>query len=447
MMDIHEKKIVALIFIVALALRLIVVANLSPEQRIPNIADARQYDEIAINLLNGKGFVVFDSCWNIFLRSFRVPLYPLFLAFIYLIFGHNYIVVILIQCIMSALLCVIIFYIGKFIFDYKIGLLSAFILAIYQPYIFYSFFSGPVFLLSENLFTFLFALLILSVTRILSGQFNLKNNIVSGILMGLVILTRPIIVLFPLVLFAFLWYKNKCSFISTLKKTLPLLISLALVILPWTIRNCFVHKAFVPISTQAGFALFGGNNPLVSGGGRPDIENMITDEEVKQFNNMSEVERNKMLGELGIKYLFKNYKKIPKLFFKKILSLWDIYDTDYDLIGNRIRNYNIWYSVILSFSLFGIIKSLKSKVTINILFLISIFVYFSIIAMVFSGEPRFRYPFEQFLIIFASAGVVAIYHGFKNKLFSYLAIGLIIGINFLFYIYPDLLLNWARRLL
>ena len=49
---------------------------------IPN-GDTSDYDEIAINLLLGKGFVATGNWFGFELRSWRPPLYPMFLASLY----------------------------------------------------------------------------------------------------------------------------------------------------------------------------------------------------------------------------------------------------------------------------------------------------------------------------------------------------------------------------
>ena len=392
----------------------------------------------------GKGYAFSDTG---FPTSWRTPLYPLFLASIYSILGHNYVSVRVIQSIISALLCVLIFYIGKMVFDRKIALLSAATLAFYQPFIFYVHWGGPGFLLSENLFTFLLALLVFFLIRNLFVQFNLKNSVISGALLGLLTLTRPIFAPFPIFLFVLLFYKNRYSFITTSKKILPLLVGFILVMLPWTARNYLVHRAFVPFSTEGGFALLASNNPYVKGSGLPSVERLFTEEENRQLSKMSEVEKDRMYRRHALEFIFKNYKKLPKLCFKKILVMWDIFINDYGSDDPGKRRYNIWYSVVLMFSLFGIATSIRPRMNIDKLLLISLFLYISVIAVIFVGHPRFRNPVEPYLIIFASAGIFAIYNRFANKFLSSIIIGIIIGINFLFYVYSDLILNWARCLL
>jgi hypothetical protein len=81
------------------------------------------------------------------------------------------------------------------------------------------------------------------------------------------------------------------------------------------------------------------------------------------------------------------------------------------------------------------------------LLIILLFAYFSVMAMIFHGDPRFRYPAEAFMVVFAGYGVFAVRKAIKNKSAAYLAIGIIIAANFLFYLYSDLILNWVRRII
>jgi 4-amino-4-deoxy-L-arabinose transferase-like glycosyltransferase len=429
--------------LLALALRLVALVNMPEEFVIPP-ADSAEYDNFATDLLAGKGFIDHNTGMP---TSRRVPLYPLFLASIYFIFGHNYFAVRFIQCFMSALLCVIIFYIGKTIFGRKVGLLSATILALYQPSIFSSYFGGPTFLLSENLSTFLLALLMLFLSREFKAQSSARNYFIPAVLMGLLLLTRPIFGPFMLFLFGLLVFKNKGSFLLRVERIVFLIVPFSLVVSPWVIRNYAVHKAFVPFSTAAGAVLLSGNNPLVRGSGIADVDVLLTPQEKDQVAQMSEPARDKFYRQRAREFLLKNYEKIPKLYLKKLLVGWDLYINRYNLDGSVDRKYNLWYAIVLMFHLLGMAKAIRSRPDANILLFASLFIYISIIFMVFDGDPRFHYPIDPYLIILASLGIFSVYDFFKHKTYSFATIGSIIFINFLFYLYSDLFLNWVRRLL
>lgn len=432
-----KKRILLLIFIGALSLRIFAVFHVPAQFKIPRI-DAQDYDTIAINLLNGKGYSLNPEKG---VTSLRLPLYPLFLAFIYLIFGHNYVAVRIIQSIMGALLCIIIYYIGKKAFNERIGLFSAAALALYQPYILYGFYGGPGFLYSENLFTFLNALLVFFLMNNLFKEFSLKNGVITGILLGLLVLARPFGAFFPLFLAGLVIWKF--PFKEALGRVLVMFLFFILTMSPWIIRNYIVHKAFVPFSTMSGFVLFANNNAYTRGSGIVNVTNIFPPAELDRITKMPEIEQDRFYRNLGIDYISKNYRRMPKLMFKKLLCVWDLFQTYYDNGLKRI--YNIWYAVIFMFGLVGIIKTIQRKLTMNNLLLLLLFLYVSFMTVLFSGDSRLRYYIEPFLIIFACEGVFAIYNYFKNKVFSYSIIGVVIGINLLLYAYSDSILEWVRH--
>lgn len=439
-----EQMILVLIFLIALSMHIMALVHLPIQYGVLKV-DAQQYDDLAVNLLSGKGY--FTQGTGFLTRSWKPPVYPLFLAGIYSVFGHHYLAVRIIQSIIGALLCVLIFFIGKTIFNRKVGLLSAFILAFYPPYTF-NYLCGPTTLFSETFVTFLLALTVLLVAKGLLLEFSPMDYLLTGILMGLLALTRSFFALFPFILLALVFYKNKYALIFTVKKMLPLLIGFILVILPWIVRNYFVYKAFVPFTTQGGYVLLGGNNPYANGGGLTSFDKLFTPEEADKLSKMSEVEKDNFCREYAKTYMLQNYKKLPKLFFKKLLVQWDVFDTIYDSGGRIIgRKYNIWYGIILMLCLFGIAMAIRSKMNMVSFLIILLFAYFSIMAIIFHGDPRFRYPAEAFMIIFASFGVFSIRNAIRNKMLAYATIGVIIAINLLFYFYSDLILSWVRRII
>lgn len=437
----NEKKILFLIFLVCLTLRVFVILNLPVEYMRPS-ADAADYDNYASNMLAGKGFVNHMTGLP---TSYHAPLYPAFLALIYLVFGlKNYFAVMIVQCVMSAFLPVIIFYIGKAMFNSKVGLLSAIWLAFYKPYIIFSSQGGPAFLLSENLFNILFLLTALFVIKVAFKGHSLKNKFLLGILFGILILTRAVLALYPAIL-ALLIYKNKHSPALAVKEIAVFFAAIAIVILPWAARNYFVHRAFVPLTTQGGFGLISGNNRFVNGGGQTDMKRLLTQEQKSRYDRMSEVEKDKFLKKVALDFLIKNYKQVPMMSIKKILVLWDVFVNDYSVVsGGSARRYNVWYAIVFMFSLVGIAKVVKTQFDISVLLSFSLFLYTTIIVVITGGDPRHRYYFEPFLIIFASLGILSIYNGFKRKILAYTAIGAVIGINIMLYLYSDSFLGLIR---
>lgn len=87
------------LFLIALSVRVIYVLQ---GYEVPP-QDTLDYDEIALNLLRGDGFVARENWFGFELRSWRAPFYPFFLALVYGIFGYHHLAVRLVQCVVGAL--------------------------------------------------------------------------------------------------------------------------------------------------------------------------------------------------------------------------------------------------------------------------------------------------------------------------------------------------------
>ena len=128
-------------------------------------SDAYDYDRLAVSILNGSGYV--NGLGEP--TSWRSPLYPLFLASVYFLFGHNYEIVRIIQAIIGTMTCLIIYFIGKNLYSKSIGLLAALLAALNI-----SFICAERLLLTEAILTFLLAIIILYVSNLLIEPSN-KN--------------------------------------------------------------------------------------------------------------------------------------------------------------------------------------------------------------------------------------------------------------------------------
>lgn len=97
-------KKLALIFAVALAIRLAALAWWLPELK-PDV-DRDDYRALARNLVAGKGFVAFDSDRRAELPNVaRTPVYPLFLAGLIKFGGDRLGLFLAVQCLLGALMC------------------------------------------------------------------------------------------------------------------------------------------------------------------------------------------------------------------------------------------------------------------------------------------------------------------------------------------------------
>ena len=151
---------------------------------------------------------------------------------------------------------------------------------------------------------------------------------------------------------------------------------------PWVVRNYIIYKEFIPLSTGGGLIFSRGNNTLANGG----ISNPAW-----SFEDANS-QKDKEYFKMGIEYLKNNPKRIPKLFIRKILVHWAPF-------ADGFKWFNSFYAFILFFGSIGILFFRKKVVLENILLLI--FFSTTLAAVITFGDPRYRCPYEPYLIIFS----------------------------------------------
>jgi 4-amino-4-deoxy-L-arabinose transferase-like glycosyltransferase len=350
-------------------------------------SDEPGYDQIAVNFLNGRGFVTDDG-----LYARRGPVYPLFLATIYLILGHSFVGVRFIQAIIGALTSLIIYPIGKEMFNRKVGLISAFISVFYYPFI-----QQSAYLLTEVPFTFLLALSILFFLR----YYNLRKNcsiFIASILLGIASLCRGVVLFFSL--FLFLWCLRLAEFRT--KETIKMLIfifsGITIIIAPWAIRNFRIYRAFIPSAIESGKLLYVGNNPKATGGTGGWSRNGIDQFYPEDVDNLHSLEADRIMFRRALNFIMAHPKKTIFLMGKKFINMWRPFFYDARLINKIIMS--LLYIPILILSIGGMVESAFHNWQKRLLLYLLIFYYISIHLLTIA-EIRYRYPIEPYLIIFA----------------------------------------------
>jgi 4-amino-4-deoxy-L-arabinose transferase-like glycosyltransferase len=398
-----KNKVAILIFIVAAAVRIFYIFSIS---HAPLENDAKEYHTLGISLAEGKGYVSVSGNPT----AVRPPIYPIFLGAIYYFTGCSLLWVRLIQALVGAGICILVYFIALIIFNKTIANLSSGLCCVYPPLI-----VDTSQIMTETLFTFL---LLLAIWLIISRDHSL-NLFLSGLVFGLSLLTRSFIIFFfPLLLFWLVLHKK-----SEAPKTIAIVfIGLLIVLMPWTLRNTLKLQAFVPFSNMGGLALYNSYMVPEKGFGFNSLAGV--DDEYFRIDNESE--RDKFLTKTTIEYIIKNPTKAIRLAPIKLLHF--IYPFDgYWYPVSFGSKYNIFWGMILSFSLIGIVSQFR-KHNINLQLIYFLFISFLFGILVFYGSPRFRLPIEPLLICFAVSGFN---HLIKEK--SYLS-SIVVVINIMLFI-------------
>lgn len=217
-------------------------------------SDDLNYVKSAVALVK-KGIFVFHEYNEP--TVFITPVYPFFLAGIFKIFGYGFAgfqAARVIQAGLSSITIILVFLIGKCLFDNTTALITVFLVSFYFPNI-----VTPGYFLTETLFSTLLALLVYLSLKFSSAASPRERDFgLLGIVWAIAALCRPTVALYPAVLFLYLFANKKINIKKALKLGASMAISFIIVMSPWWLRNYREYNEFIPLAASGG-------NPMLQG--------------------------------------------------------------------------------------------------------------------------------------------------------------------------------------
>jgi 4-amino-4-deoxy-L-arabinose transferase-like glycosyltransferase len=423
-----NRKILAAILLAALFSRLVYSQSRAPRLDALVISDMRTYHLLAVTLIE-KGQFGVEAPW-----SYRPPLYPFSLAGVYTIAGVSWPAARLAQALLGTLSVWLLFLLARRLMGETAALLAALLAALGPSLIHLS----GVFL-SENLYIPWSLLLLLFLHRGFEGGLR-SNFILAGVNGGLAALCRPAIlpflVLALLVPLAGLRAGNgsaRPKISAGIGGWALMILTAALVISPWTIRNYRVHRRFVPISTNGGVMLWMGLHPGASGGYDFPREN-------NPLSGMrDEVERDRRGTRESLRFVRENPVEALVLAGKKFLLFWEFYPAT---VSGKI------FVVYLVSGAAGLFLSLRQwRRWLTIYLYAASFVGVHLLAH--SGY-RYRYPLHPIIALWSALALSALAAADRRRLANFIRIrppllALYNTIKFFLLRYPKRdLANWGR---
>jgi len=202
------------------------------------------FGEMGKSLARGEGFAPFGT-----LLKRRSPMYPFFIGAVYYLFGEQPRVVQVLQCVMLGGTCWLVFDMGRRIFNTRTGLIAAIVCAFHPLMLRY-----VADLHLETLLTFLFTLTVWSTVRFYERPTQ-GRGAALGFAGAAAALTKAVVVLYP-VLFVVAWVAFRRLRPAQARVPGPswqaiaaIPLAMAVLILPWTIRNYRATGHFVLISS------------------------------------------------------------------------------------------------------------------------------------------------------------------------------------------------------
>jgi len=349
--------------------------------------------------------------------SFYPPGYPIFVAAVTWTVWHTPIpdgdlvrTIEYVQALLGALTILFVFLIARRVFDPRVGLLAAAIVAMYPNLI-----ATTATLQFETVFIALLLATVLvllpAATRPDEGRARL---VVSGALIGAIALIHPTI---TVLIVAFLAVRTtmRRPWRETIRDVAILTVCAVLVIAPWTIRNAVRLHAFVPIATGAGPALCQSRNSEATGAiDLGVLDRQCAPKRVASSFVSQEVAVNRYATSHAIRWVVTH----P---FAELQMWWRRTDLAYridtsglyapSLTGNARRTVttlsNVVSLAVLALATLGAVVTLARRRHPAVIFFITATVALAAVPIILFGDPRYRVPAEPLFAVLAAAALGA----------------------------------------
>jgi tetratricopeptide (TPR) repeat protein len=415
------------LFVLAFGVRLIYLLQIQNSPLFDTLTMCAEYhDQWAQMVLQGE-----DPHEGVF---FRAPLYAYFLASVYRILGHGYLWSRVIQFLFGSLSCILVYLLGKRVFNDRTGRIAGVTAALYGILIY---FEGE--LLIPVLLVFLDLLVILALFWTVEKPSSRRWALCGGLL-GLSAIARPNILLVGQAFIIWIVFRSRGKAGKIGSKSLLYAGSFALgailIISPVTLRNYLKGDDFVLIASQGGMNFYIGNNPQSDGAsavlpgarstwwGLCEDGKRFAEEEAGRSLKPSQISR--FWYAKAVKFMMNEPFGFLKLMAKKFALFWN---------GNELSNNRdlyffarsapllkllIWrfviyfpFGLIAPLALVGIILSHKNSKDVLVLELF-LFVYMLSVVLFFV-TARYRVPIVPILILFAAYATDRLVYMIKKK--------------------------------
>lgn len=406
-----SRKILIAIFLLALALRVLAVGVVGERK----LAD--EFGILVPNLLAGDGYSYYsvDNEGEISEKlnknspkalpsAYMPPGYPFFLAGICYIIGTGVSTIIFIemlQALLGAITCIILYTIVEMKFDRKIAFASCIIFCVYPILVFMSSQISAV-----SLYIFLNCVLILLLFK---GEETEKMSwfAYAGLIFGVLILSRgQVLLYFPFIL-GWIYFIRRDS---ACRNILIFALATIIIIGPWAVRNYHQFGRITPLTISGGLNLWQGQNENATGTRQeytnPPVkisEEMSSKIKALQPSEDYEVKLDRIYMDEAISFMRNNPSKVIKLALQKFMFYWGYYwRINFVYPGAKSPLYWLPWFILLPFFIVGTVITAKKFREYSLFYLY--FILSTGILMIFFVIPRYRLFILPLVIPFSVKG-------------------------------------------
>ncbi len=417
------KWLLVAIITLSVIIRIVAAIYIGDEMiNLPGTHDQVSYHNLALRVIAGHGFSFGTDWWPFTAAGAPTAhwsfLYTFFLALIYSIFGPHPLAARIIQAVIVGILHPYLAYlIGRRVFNTSVGLLAAFLTAIYIYFIYYSgtLMTEP-FYLSAILVSIYFSIKLTdAVAKDAPKRAWVLMAIYLGVSLGVAVLFRQIILLVIPFIYLWIWFVDRKY--NTKAHIWAMLISsvlILLMIIPFTIYNYMRFDRFVLLNTNAGFAFYWANHPIYETHFVPILPpEMGSYQELvpTELWSLDEAHLDQVLLRRGLQFIIDDPGRYILLSLSRIpwyFMFWPAQESS--LISNisRVLSFGLYLPLMLYGVVYSLIyrpKRIADFIRTPVALLLGVIFTYSMIHILSWTLIRYRLPVDTLLILFAGLAV------------------------------------------
>lgn len=375
-------------------------------------AETWEAEEVARNILEGKGFTI-DS-YGTATRSLLDPVFPFLLYLLHLLGGPGFGLYYALQLAMAAGIIYLTYTVAARWLDERTARWAALLVALEPGLVLYQ--SYKVDDVAPGTLLLLLGIHSFALTTL---SHDLRRAAFTGVVIGLGVLTRPNLMgaLGMLPLWAFL---ERRRWRAVSRPAVVMILATAVVWGSWIARNYAVHGKFVLVTTFGGEALWTGNNPLSIGTTEtPELKSLILEAPAEfraKIMGAGEIEQERIFREAALKYIVEQPAAFIRRTVDKFSQFWWFTPTYgaryYGWVPAFFKEvYRLFYIVLMLCGVVGLLTIAKqgtSEAKRLSLFLLAALLSIAAIHSITLVSGRHRVLVMPLFLIFSAHGIVSL---------------------------------------
>jgi hypothetical protein len=367
----------------------------------PDALDFWEYETLATNIVNGYGYVIYRFD-HVALAFGDGNLYSFLTATVYLIAGHQPLVLAGVQAVIASLAGPVIFVIGARAFRWPVAGLGAAMATLHPGLLAYTLKLHPL-----GLDVLLMALVVLWVGR--AGE-GMRAGILAGLSLGMGLMSRPTLFIAGVVAMGVRWGASRRS-------RAPVVVAVAVALLvatPWLARNWALLGRPVFITTSLEDVWKGNNETSTGSSYLPSgqvVFSVASPGLLARIRLANELDLNDVFGQEVVEFVTQRPAEFIGLSARKFGYFWWMSPQAGILYPpSWLAAYGLYAAVVLPFALVGAITILRSgspQERSLLGMLVAISFVLAVIHALSYVEGRHRWAIEPLLLLLSARGFFA----------------------------------------